>query len=65
MAKLIYRKQTIGGIDLDVAAQGSTLRLNEFTVANLAGARLAVRGNRSELFVAAAAARHRLQFRST
>ena len=44
VAKLIYRKQTIGGIDLDVAAQGSTLRLNEFTVANLAGARLAVRG---------------------
>ncbi len=44
VAKLIYRKQTIGGIDLDVAAQGSMLRLNEFTVANLAGARLAVRG---------------------
>ena len=45
MAKLIYRKDTIGGIDVDIALQGTTLRLNDIKVSNLAGARLAVRGS--------------------
>ncbi len=44
VAKLIWRKETIGGVAVDVALRGSTLRLNDITVANLAGARLAVRG---------------------
>jgi hypothetical protein len=44
VAKLIYRKETIGGVDVDVALLGSTLRLNDIKVSNLAGARLAVRG---------------------
>ena len=44
VAKLIYHKETIGGVDVDVALQGSTLKLNDIKVANLAGARLAVRG---------------------
>ena len=44
IARLIYRKETIGGIEVDVARQGSTLRLTDVKVANLLGARLAVRG---------------------
>ena len=45
VAKLIYRKDTIGGIDVDIALQGTTLRLNDIKVSNLVGARLAVRGS--------------------
>jgi uncharacterized protein involved in outer membrane biogenesis len=44
VAKLIWRKETIGGVVVDVALRGSTLRLNDIAVSNLAGARLAVRG---------------------
>lgn len=44
IARLIYQKETIGGIDVDVALQGSTLRLTDVKVSNLLGARLAVRG---------------------
>ena len=44
VAKLIWRKETIGGVAVDVALRGSTLRLNDIAVSNLAGARLAVRG---------------------
>jgi uncharacterized protein involved in outer membrane biogenesis len=42
--KLIYNKETIGGVEVDVALQGSALKLNDIKIANLAGARLAVRG---------------------
>ncbi len=44
IARLVYRKETIGGIEVDVALQGDTLRLGDIKVANLLGARLAVRG---------------------
>ncbi len=44
VARLIYNRQPIQGVDVDVALQGSTLRLNDIKVSNLAGARLAVRG---------------------
>lgn len=44
VARLIYNKETIQGVDVDVALQGSTLRLNDVKVSNLGGARLAVRG---------------------
>ncbi len=44
IARLIYKKETIGGIEVDVALQGSTLRLTDIKVSNLLGARLAVRG---------------------
>ncbi len=44
VARLIYNKETIQGVDVDVALQGSTLRLNDIKVSNLGGARLAVRG---------------------
>ena len=43
--KLIYNKEPIGGVEVDIALQGSTLKLNDIKVANLAGARLAVRGS--------------------
>jgi uncharacterized protein involved in outer membrane biogenesis len=43
--KLIYNKETIGGVEVDVALQGSTLKINDVKVSNLAGARLAVRGS--------------------
>ncbi|MGQ0584048.1 MAG: AsmA family protein [Reyranella sp.] len=44
VARLIYQKETIGGIEVDLALQGSTLRLADAKVSNLLGARLAVRG---------------------
>ncbi|HQS16100.1 AsmA family protein [Reyranella sp.] len=44
VARLIYNKETIQGVDVDVALQGSTLRLNDVKVSNLGGGRLAVRG---------------------
>jgi uncharacterized protein involved in outer membrane biogenesis len=43
--RVIYNKETIQGVDVDVALQGSTLRLNDVKVSNLGGARLAVRGS--------------------
>lgn len=42
--RLIYNRETIGGVEVDVALQGSTLKINDVKVSNLAGARLAVRG---------------------
>jgi hypothetical protein len=44
VARLIYNKETIQGVDVDVALQGTTLRLNDVKVSNLGGGRLAVRG---------------------
>ena len=44
IAKLIYNKETIGGVEVDVALQGSTLKINDVKIANLAGARFALRG---------------------
>jgi len=44
VAKVIYNKETIQGVDVDVALQGSTLRLNDVKISNLGGGRLAVRG---------------------
>jgi len=44
IARLVWNKETIGGIDVDVALRGDTLRLNDVKVSNLAGARLALRG---------------------
>jgi len=45
VAKLIYNKETIQGVDVDVALQGNTLRLNDIKISNLGGGRLAVRGS--------------------
>lgn len=45
VARLIFRKETIGGVEADVALRGTTLRLNDIKISNLVGARLAVRGS--------------------
>ncbi len=45
VARLIYNKETIQGVDVDVALQGNTLRLNDIKISNLGGGRLAVRGS--------------------
>jgi uncharacterized protein involved in outer membrane biogenesis len=45
IAKVLYNKETIGGVDVDVALQGSTLKVNQADVANLGGGRFALRGN--------------------
>jgi uncharacterized protein involved in outer membrane biogenesis len=45
IGKLIYRKQPISGIEIDLAMQGNTLKLNEINVANFATARLALHGS--------------------
>jgi hypothetical protein len=44
IARVIYRGETMASIDLDVARHRGKLKLNDLEVANLAGARLAVRG---------------------
>jgi uncharacterized protein involved in outer membrane biogenesis len=45
IAKVIYNKETIGGVDVDVALQGSTLKISQADVSNLGGGRFALRGN--------------------
>jgi hypothetical protein len=44
LARAIYNKETIGGIEVDFALKGHTLELRDIKVSNLGGARLAVRG---------------------
>ncbi|MDP1751661.1 MAG: AsmA-like C-terminal region-containing protein, partial [Reyranella sp.] len=44
VARINYRGEVVSGVDLDVARQAGTLRLNDLKVASLAGARLEVRG---------------------
>jgi hypothetical protein len=48
VAKLIWRKETIGGVEVDVALRGSTVRLHDIKISNLVGGRLAVRGTVSK-----------------
>jgi uncharacterized protein involved in outer membrane biogenesis len=45
IGKLVYRKQPISGVEVDLALQGNTLRLNEINVANFATARFALHGS--------------------
>ena len=45
IAKAIYNKQTIGGIQANLALKGRTISFDDISVSNLGGARLAVRGN--------------------
>jgi uncharacterized protein involved in outer membrane biogenesis len=45
VTRLIYNKETIGGVEIDIVLQGSTLKFNDVKVSNLGGARLAVRGS--------------------
>ena len=63
VAKLIWHKETIGGVDVDVALQGSTLRLNDVKVANLRRRAAGRARHRGRLRCRAASARYRLQLR--
>ena len=45
IGKLIFNKQPISDVDIDVALQGNTLKLNDIKVSNFATARFALRGN--------------------
>jgi len=44
VARINYGGDAIMGVDVDVSREAGTLRMNDIRVANLAGARLAVRG---------------------
>src|SRR5260370_40978749 len=44
VAKLIYRGETLNGVDGDVAIQGNVLKLNNLAVADLLGGKLALKG---------------------
>jgi len=44
VARIHLRGDTIGGVDIDVARDGGKLRINDIRVANLVGARVALRG---------------------
>ncbi|MBN9086001.1 MAG: AsmA family protein [Reyranella sp.] len=44
LAKAIYNKETIGGIEVDLAMKGRTIDFRDVKVSNLGGARLAIRG---------------------
>jgi uncharacterized protein involved in outer membrane biogenesis len=45
IAKAIYNQQPIGGIDANLALKGRTISFDDITVANLGGARMALRGS--------------------
>jgi uncharacterized protein involved in outer membrane biogenesis len=45
VAKLIFRKQTLGGIEVDASVQGNLLKVNGFKVADLLGAKADVKGS--------------------
>jgi uncharacterized protein involved in outer membrane biogenesis len=45
VAKLIYRKETFGGLDADVAVQGNVFTVNDIKVSDLLGGRAALRGS--------------------
>jgi hypothetical protein len=45
IAKLIYKKQTLSGVEADIAIQGDRLELKDVKVGNFATSRLAVRGS--------------------
>jgi uncharacterized protein involved in outer membrane biogenesis len=44
VAKLVYRGETLNGVDGDVAVQGNLLKLNNLAIADLLGAKLALKG---------------------
>ena len=44
VARITYQGDVISDVDLDIARQAGTLKLNDFKVSSLAGARLEVRG---------------------
>lgn len=45
IAKLVFRQQTLGGIETDLSLQGDLLKVNALKVADLLGAKLDVQGS--------------------
>jgi len=45
VAKLIFRKQTLGGVEGDASMQGNLLKVNAFKVADLLGAKADLKGS--------------------
>jgi len=62
VAKLTFRKQTLGGIEGDASVQGNLLKVNAFKVADLLGAKVDVKGSVTDF---AAAPRYDLTFNAT
>jgi uncharacterized protein involved in outer membrane biogenesis len=48
VAKLVFRKETLGGVEGDVSVQGNLLKLNTVKVADLLGAKMDVQGSVSD-----------------
>jgi hypothetical protein len=62
VAKLTFRKQTLGGVEGDASVQGNLLKVNAFKVADLLGAKADVKGSVTDF---AAAPRYDLTFNAT
>ena len=62
VAKLVFRKQTLGGIEGDASVQGNLLKVNAFKVADFLGAKADVKGSVTDF---AAAPRYDLTFNAT
>ena len=48
VAKLVFRKETLSGVEGDIAVQGNLLKLNTVKVADLLGAKMDVQGSVSD-----------------
>ncbi|HEY6715481.1 MAG TPA: AsmA family protein [Reyranella sp.] len=62
VAKLVFRKETLSGVEGDVSVQGNLLKLNTVKVADLLGARLDVHGSVTDF---GTAPRYDLTFNAT
>ena len=62
VAKLVFRKQTLGGIEGDASVQGNLLKVNAFKIADLLGAKADLKGTVTDF---ATAPRYDLTFNAT
>ena len=62
VAKLVFRKETLSGVEGDVSVQGNLLKLNTVKVADLLGARMDVHGSVTDF---GTAPRYDLTFNAT
>jgi uncharacterized protein involved in outer membrane biogenesis len=62
VAKLVFRKQTLSGVEADASVQGNLLKLNSVKVADLLGAKIDLQGSMADF---ATAPRYDLTFNAT
>ena len=62
LAKLVFRKQTLSGVETDASVQGNLLKLNSVKVADLLGAKIDLHGSMTDF---ATAPRYDLTFNAT